>query len=249
MGKLDAKIALITGGTSGIGAAMAELFAEEGAFVIIVGRNSERGKQKAEEINRHYNIPRCRFFSCDVTSSRDIQNLHRAVCEAYGKLDILVNNAGVLITKNLQEMTDEDIDQIYHSNYKSVVDMTRIFMPLIEENQGGTILNNASIDGMQSYTVGRRSYLYASAKAAVIQFTKICALNYAENHIRINCICPGITETNLFLNRDFSRFTSIPMKRIGQPEEIAKAALFLVSDDASYVTGAALVVDGGKSLT
>lgn len=248
MGKLDGKTALITGGTSGIGAAIAELFAEEGASVIIVGRNSERGEQKAEEINRHYNMLRCRFFACDVTSSGDIRNLHRAVCEAYGRLDILVNNAGVLITKNLQEMTDEDIDQIYHSNYKSVVDMTRIFMPLIEENRG-VILNNASIDGMQSYTVGRRSYLYASAKAAVIQFTKICALNYAEKYIRINCICPGITETNLFTNRDFSRFANIPMKRIGQPGEIAKAALFLVSDDASYVTGTVLVVDGGKSLT
>lgn len=248
MGKLDAKIALITGGTSGIGAAIAELFAEEGAFVIIVGRNSEKGEKKAREINSNYSMERCPFWACDVTSSKDIQQLYSAVCEAYGRLDILVNNAGILITKNLREMTDEDIDSVYHSNYKSVVDMTRIFMPLLESTHG-TILNNASIDGMQSYTVGRRSYLYASAKAAVIQFTKICALNYAENHMRINCICPGITETNLFLNRDFSRFTSIPMKRIGQPEEIAKAALFLVSDDASYVTGAALVVDGGKSLT
>lgn len=248
MGKLDGKTALITGGTSGIGAAMAELFAEEGATVIIIGRNQNRGGWKEQEINRHYDIPRCRFFSCDVTSSQDIRNLYRTVCEAYGRLDILVNNAGVLITKNLQEMTDEDMDQIYHSNYKSVVDMTRTFMPLIEENQG-VILNNASIDGMQSYTVGRRSYLYASAKAAVIQFTKICALNYAAKYIRINCICPGITETNLFTNRDFSRFANIPMKRIGQPGEIAKAALFLVSDDASYVTGTVLVVDGGKSLT
>ena len=248
MGKLDRKTALITGGTSGIGAAMAELFAEEGAFVIIAGRNLERGKQKEEEINSHYAVPRCRFFSCDVTSSGDIQNLYRAVCEVYERLDILVNNAGVLITKNLQEMTDEDIDQIYHSNYKSVVDMTRAFMPLLEENQG-TVLNNASIAGMQSRAEGRRSYLYASSKAAVIQFTRICALNYAKNHVRVNCICPGIVETNIWINRDFSRFQDIPIGRVAKPMEVAKAALFLVSSDASYVTGVIFPVDGGKSLT
>lgn len=248
MGKLDGKTALITGGTSGIGAAMAELFAEEGASVIIVGRNSERGEQKAEEINRHYNIPRCRFFSCDVTSSRDIRNLHHAVCEAYGRLDILVNNAGVLITKNLQEMTDEDIDQIYHSNYKSVVDMTRIFMPLIESCKG-VVLNIASSAGMQSHIEGARSYLYASSKAGVIQFTRLCALNYANKGVRINCLCPGIVNTPIYTNRDFSRFKNIPLGRIADAKEIAKAALFLVSEDASYITGVILPVDGGKSIT
>lgn len=190
---------------------------------------------------------RCQFYPCDVSDSGAIRSLFDVVEREYGRLDILVNNAGILVTRNLEEMSDKDTDLIYRTNYKSVVDMTRIFMPLIEKSKG-TILNNASIDGMQSYAEGRRSYLYASAKAAVIQFTRICAKNYAQYGVRINCLCPGVTETALFTNRDFSRFNNIPLGRIAQPEEIAKAALFLVSDDASYVVGAVLTVDGGKSL-
>lgn len=230
-----------------MGAAMAELFAEEGAFVIIVGRNVILGGQEENKINRKYKEKRCRFYSCDVSDSAFIRSLFSTVEQEYGRLDILVNNAGILVTRNLEEMSDTDIDLIYRTNYKSVVDMTRIFIPLIEKSKG-TILNNASIDGMHSYVIGQRSYLYASSKAAVIQFTRICALNYAQYGVRINCLCPGITETALFTNRDFSRFNDIPLGRIAQPEEIAKAALFLVSDDASYVVGAVLTVDGGKSL-
>lgn len=113
---------------------------------------------------------------------------------------------------------------------------------------GGNILNNASIDGMQSNVRGKLTYLYGSSKVATIQFTQICARNYSDR-IRVNCLCPGVTETSLFTNRDFSRFEgTIPIGRVAQPEEIAKAALFLISDDASYVTGTILTVDGGASL-
>lgn len=182
-----------------------------------------------------------------MSQMQDIRELFSVIEQDYGRLDILMNNAGILITRNLEEMKEEDIDRIYQINYKSVVNMTRIFMPMIVGCKGN-IVNNASIDGMQSYITGRRSYLYASAKAAVIQFSKICALNYASKGVRVNCLCPGITETGLFTNRDFSRFADIPLGRIAQPTEIAKAALFLVSEDASYVTGSILVVDGGKSL-
>ena len=110
-------------------------------------------------------------------------------------------------------------------------------------------MNNASIDGMQQLYRGRANYAYAASKAAVIKFTEQLALNYTSKGIRINCLCPGVTETSLFTNRDFSRFNSaIPMGRVAQPAEIARAALFLVSDDASYVSGAVLTVDGGASL-
>lgn len=247
MNKLKGKIALITGGTSGMGAAMAELFAEEGAFVIILGRNVNRGGLEENKINRKYEKMRCQFYPCDVSDLGAIRSLFDVVEREYGRLDILVNNAGILVTRNLEEMSDKDIDLIYRTNYKSVVDMTRIFMPLIEKSKG-TILNNSSITGLQAHAEGQRSYLYASSKAAIIQFTRICALNYALCGVRVNCLCPGIVDTPLYTNRDFSRFNNIPLGRIAQPEEIAKAALFLVSDDASYVVGAVLTVDGGKSL-
>lgn len=247
MGKLDGKIALITGGTSGIGATCAELFAEEGAFVIITGRNLERGGQEENKINQKYAEKRSQFIACDVSQLHDIKGLFSLIERDYGRLDILINNAGILITKNLEEMEENDIDKIYQTNYKSIVNMTRIFMPLII-NSVGTILNMASIAGLQSHIAGRRSYLYSSAKAAVIQFSKICALNYAAQGIRINCICPGIVNTPIYTNRDFSRFNAIPMKRVAEPIEVAKASLFLVSQDASYITGAELTVDGGESL-
>lgn len=230
-----------------MGAAMAELFAEEGAFVIILGRNVNRGGLEENKINRKYEKMRCHFYPCDVSDSGAIRSLFDVVEREYGRLDILVNNAGILVTRNLEEMSDKDIDLIYRTNYKSVVDMTRIFMPLIEKSKG-TILNNSSIAGLQAHAEGQRSYLYASSKAAIIQFTRICALNYALCGVRVNCLCPGIVDTPLYTNRDFSRFNNIPLGRIAQPEEIAKAALFLVSDDASYVVGAVLTVDGGKSL-
>ena len=142
-----------------------------------------------------------------MSQMQDIRELFSVIEQDYGRLDILMNNAGILITRNLEEMKEEDIDRIYQINYKSVVNMTRIFMPMIVGCKGN-IVNNASIDGMQSYITGRRSYLYASAKAAVIQFSKICALNYASKGVRVNCLCPGITETGLFTNREtFVEFT------------------------------------------
>ena len=123
------------------------------------------------------------------------------------------------------------------------MNMTKYFMPMLEKT-GGTALNNASIAGI--YTVGQRAYLYATSKAALIKFTQLCALNYA-GRVRVNCVCPGLIDTEIYTNRDFSRF-SIPMGRVGTPEEVAKAALFLMSEDASYITGAVLTVDGGALL-
>ncbi|WP_196599953.1 SDR family NAD(P)-dependent oxidoreductase [Pectinatus frisingensis] len=244
MGKLDNKIALITGGTSGIGGNAAVLFAKEGAEVIIVGRNSERGKNKEKQIRDIGN--KATFFQCDVTDKSDIMVLQNIITGKYGRLDILFNNAGVLLTGDLNEITDEDWDIVYKTNLKAVIGMTKTFMPMLEMSHG-VILNNSSVAGLQSHIAGKKTYLYASSKAALIQFTKLCALNYSPS-VRVNCLCPGITDTPIYTNRDFSRFDSIPMKRIARPEEIARAALFLVSDDASYITGVTLPVDGGASL-
>lgn len=247
MNKLKNKIALITGATSGIGAASAELFVSEGATVIIVGRTEEAGINLMNRLCTEYGSERAAFFKCDVSNREDIAKLKKYILEKYGRLDILFNNAGTLLTGSLEEITDEDWDYSYEMNVKVLMHMCQAFMEMLKESRG-VVLNNASINGLHSYIKGKRSYMYATSKAAAIQFTKYLAKNYAPE-VRVNALCPGITETNLFTNRDFSRFAGCNLLgRIAQPEEIAKVALFLCSDDASYITGATIVADGGETI-
>lgn len=245
MKKLKGKVTLITGGTSGIGACMAKVFAGEGAQVIITGRNCERGKEIVREIKESGMVGS--FYSCDTANEDDIMHLKEQIEEVYGNLDVLVNNAGVFLTAPLEEMSESDFQKTFDTNVKGYFLITKYFLPLLKR-RGGVILNNASVAGMPSFIDGKGAYMYASSKAAVIQFTKLCAKNYAPD-IRVNCICPGVVDTPIFTNRDFSRFQGkIPLGRVAQADEIAKAALFLVSDDAAYITGAVLPVDGGMSL-
>lgn len=245
MGKLDGKVAIITGGTSGIGGASAKLFALEGAKVVTCGRDEQRGEAFAEELSKEGIL--VDYFKCDVTSKADIAALKKYVTETYGKLDILFNNVGLLRTGSLEEITDEDWDMMYETNVKSVMHMCQSFINLIKENKG-VILNNASNIGLQHYIKGARSYMYASSKAALIQFTEHLARNYAPD-VRVNVICPGVTDTNIFTNRNFSRFKDVNLLgRVAESSEIAKVVLFLCSDDASFVTGSVMVCDGGESI-
>lgn len=246
MDRLKGKIALVTGAASGIGFASAKIFAAEGANVILVGRNEDRG-YAAENAILQTGTGGAKFFRCDVTDEDDIKNLRKFVDVEYGRLDILFNNAGTLITGSLEELTEFEWDRSYDVNVKAAVRMCKIFMDLLQKNRG-VILNNASINGLHGYIKGRRSYMYASSKAAAIQFTRYLAKNYAPD-VRVNCLCPGMTVTNLFTNRDFSRFKDVNLLgRMAEPEEIAKVALFLVSEDASFVTGAVIVADGGETI-
>lgn len=245
MGKLEGKVALVTGGTSGIGAASAALMAREGAVVILAARNEERGrKQETEIINAG---GKAEFIRCDVTQRDEVAKLRESVLAGYGRLDILMNNAGLLRTAALEDITDEDWDMVYHTNLKSALYVCQSFIGLLQESRG-VILNNASINGLHHYIKGKRSYMYATSKAALIQFTKYLAKNYAPA-VRVNCLCPGMTITNLFTNRDFSRFDGCNLLgRMADPEEIGRIALFLVSDDSSFMTGSVVVADGGESL-
>lgn len=245
MKRFDDKVIIITGGTSGIGAATAELLAEEGASVIIVGRNYDRGISELKKLERFGN--HCSFFQADVTNEKDIQKLKSFVENDYGRLDALFNNAGILITGTLEELTDEQWDKSYEVNVKATMHMCKLFMNLLLHSKG-VILNNASINGLNCYIKGTRSYMYATSKAAVIQFTKYVAKNYAP-YIRANVLCPGMTVTNLFTNRDFSRFKNVNLVgRMAEPIEIAKVATFLLSEDASFVTGSVIVADGGETI-
>lgn len=243
--KLSGKTALVTGGTSGIGGSCSMLFAKEGAKVISVARNEKRGKE-FESTCREQGLD-VSFISCDVTCREQLTAIHKEIQNQWGEIDILMNNAGILRTGGLQEITDEEWDAVYQANVKSVLYICQEFIDELVNNKG-VILNNASINGLHSYIKGAKSYMYASSKAALIQFSQYLAKNYAPD-IRVNCLCPGITETNLFTNRDFSRFKDCNLLgRMAKPEEIAKVALFLVSEDSSFMTGSIVVADGGEVL-
>ena len=243
MQRLQGKTILITGATSGLGEAMAHRFAEEGASIAAVGRSRERGERLAEELAVRFPANRARFFPCDLTDADAIAELRKEVAASGFAIDILVNNAGVFQTYLLEEITPEAYDHVFRINVGAAIFMTQAFIAELCERHGN-ILNVASIGGLQSHIAGSRQYLYAPSKAALIEFSQLCAKNYAKS-IRVNCLCPGPNDTP----KDFSRILpSIPMGRMGQPIDVARAACFLVSEEASYITGAVLTVDGGSSI-
>ena len=245
MKRFNDKVALVLGGSSGIGGATAEILAQEGAKVIIAARNEIRGGEKAKEIISSGG--KACFFPCDVADSKSVIKLQTFIREQYCCLDVLFNSAGILFTGNLDELTEDEWDKVYEVNTKGMMRVAKAFMPMLEESCG-TMLNNCSINGIHSYIKGKRSYMYATSKSAAIQFTRYLAKNYAPK-VRVNALCPGITVTNLFTNRDFSRFQNVNLlNRMATPEEIAKVAVFLLSDDASFVVGSVIVADGGETI-
>jgi len=245
LNQLDGKVAVVTGGTSGIGEATAIRFAEAGASVVIGGRNEKRGKIVEEKIRMIGG--RAIFVPVDVSEMEAVELFVKTILGEFGKVNILFNNAGVFPpVPDLLETNEVQWNDIFNINSTGVYRVTKALLPYILESNGN-ILNNASVAGMQSFASGK-VYAYAASKAAVIQFTRMLAKMYGDR-IRVNCICPGVVDTPIFINRDFSRYENIiPMKRVAQPEDIAKVANFIVSDDAGYINGAVLPIDGGQSL-
>ncbi|MFT9266469.1 SDR family NAD(P)-dependent oxidoreductase [Oenococcus sp.] len=244
--KLKEKVAIVTGGTSGIGEASAILFAAEGAKVVVAGRNQENGRAVVQHIKDQGG--EAVFVQADMLNTDDIDKLLNTTIEAYGKIDILFNNAGISVAKPLEEMTYEEFDNVMDTNLKAPFQMCKQAMPYLMKTKG-TILNTSSIAGLSTNS---NSYAYSASKSALISLTKVLARDYAAKGVRVNAICPGITETPILntVNGEQMSYLEaiIPMQRVGQPIEIAKPALFLVSDDASYITGSTLVVDGGITL-
>ncbi|MFR4128788.1 MAG: SDR family NAD(P)-dependent oxidoreductase [Roseburia inulinivorans] len=245
--KLDKKVAIVTGATSGIGEAIAKILAQNGADVVIAGRREERGKIVEAEINNE-NIGKALYVSCDITQEDDVKNLVQKTIDHFGKIDILVNNAGVMLpSMEVERMPVEEWKKTFDINVNGLFYMCKYAKPFLLQSKG-VILNNASIAGMQSYAAGR-SYAYSASKAAVIQFSHQMAMNYGEEGIRVNTICPGIIDTDILGDRDRSIYAErVPLGRVGTPEDVAKVVLFLVSDDAAYLTGVVLPIDGGVTL-
>lgn len=246
MGRFEGKTVLITGATSGMGRATAYKFAEEGAYIIAVGRNKERGEKVCQTIKEKGGC--ADFFACDLSCEENIKKLYEDINKQFDHIDCLFNNAGIFVTEPLENISELTLEKVFSTNFSSTLFMTKYFIDMVKKCHG-TIINNASTGGLEGYTAGSKQYLYHPSKAAVVKLSKLTAKNYASE-IRVNCICPGVIETEIFENRDFSRFDgTIPMGRIGTAEEVAKVVAFLASEDASYITGAVLPIDGGVTLT
>ena len=238
--RLEQKVAIVTGAAKGLGSAMAQLFAQEGAKVIAV-----------DMAPLTYECENVEFYSLNVTDSQACKALADHAVEKYGKIDILVNNAGITRDAMTRKMTDEMWDLVIDINLKGVFNLTRYVGPLMEEMGGGSIINIASVVGEYG-NIGQANY--AASKAGVIGLTKTWAKEFARKGVPVRCnaIAPGYIMTDMMktVPEDLlKKFASLTMLgRLGQPEEIAKAALFLASDDASYVTGHVLSVNGGMRL-
>ena len=246
---LTGKIALITGAAHGIGRATASLFAREGAAVAIADI-SEAGHSVAEEIVRAGG--KAIFEQADVTRSVDCRRVAERTFQRFGSINILFNNAGIIRRASVLELNEEDWDRTMAVNVKSVFLMSQQVIPIMAGTGGGSIINTASGWGLAG---GRRAAAYCASKGAVVLLTKAMAIDHGPQQIRVNCICPGDTDTAMLrdearqLGEQQERFLTDsarrPLGRIGTAEEIAQAALYLASDASSFVSGTALVVDGG----
>ena len=248
--ELQGKTALITGGASGIGRATALLFAREGATVGIVDLNQEAGREAAREISAAGG--RVIFERADVTRASDCRSVVERIVQEFGGIHILFNNAGIIRRASVVEISEEDWDAVMAVNVKSVFLMSREVVPVLARMGGGSIINTASGWGLAG---GPRAAAYCASKGAVVLLTKAMAIDHGRQNIRVNCICPGDTDTAMLRNearqmgeaedRFLTDSARRPLGRVGRPEEIAHAALYLASEAASFVTGTALVVDGG----
>ena len=244
MGRLDGKVALISGGSKGQGAAEAKLFAQEGAKVVLADILDDEGKKIEAEINETGG--EAMYLHLDVTSEADWAAAVRAAVDSYGKLDILVNNAGILLRKGVEETSAEEWDRIQDVNSKGVFLGVKAAIPAMREVGGGSIVNISSIAGLR----GSTSTAYGASKGLVRLLTKSTAVQYGPEGIRCNSVHPGIIETDMTEEMLDSAgreqwLTRTPLRIIANAHDVALGVLYLASDESRYVTGSELVIDGG----
>lgn len=247
--KLQDKVAIITGAGSGFGKETSKLFAREGAKIICVDLNIETAKETAEEIAAAGG--NAIALQADVSNEEDVANFIKKAIDEYGKIDILFNNAGIFVPGNVEEASFEDFKKSMSVNIDAVFLSTKYAMPHLKKTKGN-IINTASAGGIIGFggAIG-----YATSKGAVISFTRAVAVDFAQDGVRCNAIAPGTGVTGmteeLLENSSIAEafLAPIPLKRFGQVNDVANAALFLASDDASYITGHALPVDGGWTMS
>lgn len=239
--KLQGKVAIITGGASGIGAATARLFVEEGAKVVLVDLNVEKGKAFEAELKAQN--AEALFVKANITSEEEVQNIYKETIAAFGKVDIVFNNAGIGRVTPTEELEYAEWRNTVNVDLDGVFLVARDAIREMLKSGGGTIVNTASMYG---WVGSPGSAAYNAAKGGVINLTRSLALEYATKNIRVNALAPGFIDTPIIPeeSKEVLR-TMTPMQRLGQSEEMAKAVLFLASDDSSFMTGNVLTVDGG----
>lgn len=242
MGKLDGKVAIVTGGAKGIGRAIALLLGAEGAKVAV---NYNSSAAAAQEVVDAIGAERAMAIQADVSNAEQARQLIRTVVERWGRLDIQVNNAGITRDKSIRKMTDEDWLEVIQTNLNAVFFCTTAAMQPMIEQKYGRIINISSMNG-QTSAFGQANY--GASKGGIIAFTKTVALELAKFNVTVNVVAPGFTHTDMFAkvpeNVQDQIKSRIPLGRFGEPEEIAKAVLFLAAD-ADYITGAQININGG----
>jgi NAD(P)-dependent dehydrogenase (short-subunit alcohol dehydrogenase family) len=246
--KLKGKVAFITGFGSGLGQAIAILFAQEGAMVAGTSRTESKGRDTVDLIEK--NGGRALFRAGDVSDSRAMKFLIDETVQRFGGIDVVVNSAGVRTNGSITEITEEAWDRTLDTNLKGAFVVSRLAIPEMKKRGGGVILHIAARSGMLGQA-GRAAY--CASKGGLITLTEAMAMDHAPDRIRVNCICPGPTRTpmvDISTPDKLLRYKSrVPLGRIGEPQDVAQAALYLASDEASFVTAAILPVDGGMRLT
>lgn len=241
MGKLQDKVAVITGGASGIGAATARLFVSEGAKVVLVDLNEEKGKAFESEL-KALKVDAL-FVKANITSEEEVANIFTQTIEKFGKVDIVFNNAGIGRVHPTHELDYAEWRQTVNVDLDGVFLVAREAIREMLKAGGGAIVNTASMYG---WVGSPGSAAYNAAKGGVVNLTRSLALEYAEQNIRVNALCPGFIDTPIIPEESkLALAAATPVKRLGKAEEMAKAVLFLASDDSSYMTGNSLTVDGG----
>lgn len=248
MFNLKGRVAVVTGASSGLGKQMSEAFAKQGADLVILARRIERLEELKSELEK-YGV-KVLPIKCDVTSTEDINNAAKVAEETFGHVDILVNCAGASKDAGVLDMTDEEWDFTIATDQTSVFKMTRAFANIMKKNNYGRIINIASMYGLVGNTA-MSTVAYHSSKGGVVNFTRAVAAELAKYNITCNAICPGYFETELtrdvLKTEEFTAYMkqTVPMGRYGHEGELNAGAIFLASDEASYVTGVILPIDGG----